>query len=120
MKLDGALRWTGRIWAVVSVAVLAVFAFGGRETLQPSASQMVGVLLFPIGVAVGLVVGWWRQAVGGCVTVCSLALFYVWMFAQHGRLPPGPYFLLLAAPGFLFIAGALLQRIDRRPHGEPA
>lgn len=118
MKLDVVLRWTGRIWALASLAVLAAFVFGGGESLRPTASEAVGLLLFPVGVAAGLIAGWWRQGVGGAVTVGSLALFYLWMFAQRGRIA-GPYFLLLAAPGFLFIACALLQMIDRRSDRQP-
>ena len=119
MKLDVALRWTGRIWALASLAVLAAFMFGGGESLRPTAAQAVGMLLFPVGVAAGLVAGWWREGVGGLVTVGSLALFSAWLFMQQGRLP-GPYFLLLAAPGFFYLAAALLQRIGRRCAGAPA
>ena len=117
MRLDMALRWTARLWSIASIAVLLAFAFGGRESIRPTAAQAVGVLLFPVGVTVGLVVAWRREGLGGLVSVCSLALFYFWMFTRLGRMPTGPYFLLLAAPGFLFIACALGAMIDRRSGG---
>ena len=78
--------------------------------MRPTASEAVGLLLFPIGVVLGFGIAWWHEGVGGLVTVGSLALFYLWMFARDGRLPAGPYFLLLAVPGFLHTANAFLDR----------
>jgi hypothetical protein len=78
--------------------------------MRPTANEAVGLLLFPIGVVVGFGIAWWREGVGGLVTVGSLALFYLWMLGRDGRLPAGPYFLLFAAPGFLHTANALLCR----------
>jgi hypothetical protein len=66
----------------------------------------------------GFVIAWRRERLGGLVTVCSLAAFYIWMTARDGHLPPGPYFLLFAAPGFLFLASSLLRtQRSTNPHG---
>jgi len=109
MRPDVVVRWVARAWSVASGLVLFAFVFGGGESLRPTGQQTIGLLLFPVGVVAGFAIAWWREAIGGLVTVGSLALFYVWMFAHDGRLPPSPYFLLLAAPGFLFLASAVVR-----------
>jgi hypothetical protein len=110
VRLATVLRWTARAWGVASTLLLTAFAFGGAEHFRPTASEAVGLLLFPVGVVVGFGIAWWREGLGGLVTVVSLALFYVWLFARSGRLDVGPYFLLFAAPGVLHLASALLRR----------
>ncbi len=107
MRAATVLRWTGRVWGVASAALLAAFAFGGRENLQFTLATAAAFALFPVGVIVGFAVAWWRELVGGLVSVGSLALFYLYMLVISGRWV-GPYFLLFAAPGFLHVAAALL------------
>jgi hypothetical protein len=47
----------------------------------------------------GLVVG----RLGGLVTVAAFIAFYLTNFLFSGRFPDGPYFLVFADPGFLFL-----------------
>jgi hypothetical protein len=108
MRPEAVLRWTARAWGMASALLLLAFAFGGREHLRLTAGETVGFLLFPVGVIAGFAVAWRRELAGGLITVGSLALFYLLLFARDGQLPAGPYFLLFAAPGFLHIASALL------------
>lgn len=112
-KAVTVLRWTGRIWSLASLAFLISFALGNRAT--PTGSEVVGLVLFPGGVAAGLVIGWWREGAGGATAVMSLAAFYAWSLLFHGGVPHGPWFLLVAAPGPIFVICALLQEI----HGAP-
>jgi hypothetical protein len=65
--------------------------------------------LFPVGVIAGFVVAWWNELAGGLITLGSVVLFYLFLFALSGRWPGGPYFLLFAAPGVLHLACALLD-----------
>lgn len=119
MRIDSAVRWIARAWGVAGTLVILAFAFGGGEGLRPTAAEAVGLLLFPVGVVAGFAIAWWREGVGGAVTVGSLALFYLWLFARSGRLSVGPYFLLLAAPGFLHAANALWLARAERPTSRP-
>jgi hypothetical protein len=71
-----ALRWTARLWSVVSVPLVLGFIVG--EGLNPSGpSEWLDVLFFPIGISVEMVLAWWREALGGSITVGSLLAFYV-------------------------------------------
>lgn len=115
MRSQAVLRWIARAWGLASGLLLLAFAFGGREHVRLTAGEAVGFLFFPVGVIVGFAVAWWRELAGGLITVASLALFYLWLFARDGRWPAGPYFLLFAAPGFLHIASARLAARGRAP-----
>lgn len=110
MRAAIALRWTARVWGIGTTLLVLAFIFGGQEHMRLTANEALGFLCFPIGVIVGFAVAWRRERLGGLLTVGSLALFYLWMYARDGRLPTGPYFLLFAAPGFLHLASALLRR----------
>ncbi len=117
MKPEGVLRWAARGLGVASTLVLLAFVFGGQEHLRMTANEAVGFLFFPVGVVAGFAVAWRREAVGGLITLGSLALFYVWMFNRDGRFPTGPYFLVFAAPGLLHVASALIAGRQRRAGG---
>src|SRR5262245_52191862 len=107
MKAGNLVRWTARVWGIASALLLSAFVFGGHEHLRFTANEAVAFACFPIGVVLGFAIAWWRDLAGGLVTVGSLALFYLWIFALGGRLPLSPYFFLFAGPGFLHVAGAL-------------
>ena len=105
-------RWIRRIartWGIASALLLLVFAFGGHEHLRFSVGEAIGFLLFPVGVIVGFVIAWFRELIGGLVTVGCFFLFSLLLLAWSGRWP-GIYFILFAAPGFLHIASFILAR----------
>jgi hypothetical protein len=112
------LRWIARVWSIASVLLLAAFAFGGGEDsifrTLPTLREAVALALFPLGVAIGLLIATFsrngrREGLGGIIALLSLAAFYAWMFVQSGRVPGGPYFAIFAAPGALFLAAWLLN-----------
>jgi hypothetical protein len=103
------VRWAARIGSLASLTV--IFLLAGGPSGRPTPTEAIGLLLFPVGVVVGIVVAWWwREGVGGAISVLSLAAFYGWMTILDGTPPGGPYFVLLAAPGFLFLVSRLLNR----------
>jgi len=101
-RLTVAIRWTARIWAIVSVAVVVLLSLG--EGIHPAGpAETAGLFLYPGGICLGMAVAWWKEGVGGMVTVVSLLAFYVLHTLTAGRLPPGWAWLVLAFPGFLFL-----------------
>jgi hypothetical protein len=107
------LRIMAKVWSILSIGFVLLFVIGGGLSgaePMPTASEWVGLAFFPIGVTIGLALAWWREGIGGTVAVLSLIAFYIWDFARSGDLPGGPYFLLVAAPGFLFLACWLWSR----------
>ncbi len=98
------LRWTARIGSLISIVLLLMFMFGGAEQ-PPSLNDpaMLGLIFFPITVMVGMLLGWWNDLIGGITTVIGLFGFYAWHLMESSSLPAGPYFVLFASPGILFL-----------------
>jgi len=109
------VRWTARVLSVFSTAVLMLFLFGEPFNVEKvTATQWLGLLLFPVGVVIGFAVAWWREGLGGSITVGSLLAFYVvFTTLMHEPLAKGGWFLVFALPAFLFLLSALLRRSHR-------
>jgi hypothetical protein len=111
-----ALHWTARAWSVVSVATVLAFIVG--EGFDPSGvNEWLGALFFPVGVSVGMILAWWKEGLGGSMTVGSLLAFYAVHFMTSGTFPKGWAWWAFAAPGFLFVLSA---HLSRRPKAEEA
>ena len=114
--LMAGLRWLARIGSIVSLALLLLFYIGeGFHPAKVAPHEWVGFLFFPIGVAAGMVVGWWREGWGGAITTVSLLAFYgVYGFLLNGSLWQGGAFIAFAAPGMLFLVYWLgLQHLQK-------
>jgi hypothetical protein len=104
-----ALRWTARIWSVLSVTLVVAFIVG--EGSHPSgASEWLGSLFFPVGICVGMILAWWKEGLGGWITVGSLLAFYGIHRVTAGAFPSGWGWLAFAAPGLLFLVSSWLSR----------
>lgn len=118
-KVVRIVRRLARLWSLVSLFILVVFGVGSAVGDFPrfALRDAIGFLFFPIGIIIGLALAWRRELAGGLVTVISLAAFYVQNAVLRARWPAGPWFLLLAAPGFLFLWAWWLDRRRRPPAG---
>lgn len=111
------LRWVARVWGTAIVALVVMFALmhaASPDAPGPTAREWVGLLFFPAGLCVGLVLALRWEALGGSIAVGSFLVFYTWMFVTGGRLPSGPYFAVAAAPGVLYLLCRLLSRDGRQ------
>ncbi len=104
--------WIARIWSIASLSLLCAFIVGNAQQASqwPTVSEWMGLLLFPIGVSLGLIVVWWNESWGGWITVLSLVGFYAWNVLVDGQIPKGPWFIIIGAPGLLFAMIALSQK----------
>ena len=102
------VRWVARVWSIATIVLVGLFLVG--EPFNPTGSEWLGLVFFPLGVCAGMVVAWWKEGMGGVVTVASLAAFYAVHWATAGRLPNGWAFLLFSVPGFLFVLSWVMQR----------
>jgi hypothetical protein len=104
-----------RLGSIASI-VLLIFLFWG-EGLHPSdisASEWAGLLFFPIGVMLGLMVAWWKEGVGSALTVGSLMAFYlVYGYLLRNHIG-GWVFVAFASPGFLFMVHWLLRDVSEK------
>ncbi len=107
------VRWAARVSSLASIGLLIAFAMGPQP--MPTAREWVLIAFFPIGVVVGMAVGWWRELLGGVVSLSSLACFYA-ALAMGAGMPKSPYawnFAILASPAVLFVVCGILSRGKR-------
>lgn len=98
------LRWLARAGSLVSVAFLLLFLFGQEMAPgQLTFAEWLGLLFFPFGVTVGMLLAWRWETLGGAITILSLLAFYKVMYSERGRFPEGIWFLLFALPGLIFL-----------------
>ena len=95
------LRWLARATSVVSLALLAMFATSGGDA--PSANEWVLLAFFPIGVAIGMIVAWRSELVGGALTLASLVIFHILVASLGSGGFPGFWFAAFAAPGIVLL-----------------
>lgn len=105
------LRWSARVLSIFAVGVVLLFAFGeGMNLSQFTAHELVLFLFFPLGVCLGMALAWRWEGLGGGLTVASLAGFYLVHRLLSSSFPTGFAFIVLAAPGFLFLLYWFLTR----------
>ena len=111
-RLTLVVRLTARAWAVATIGVVLLLSVG--EGLYPAGpAEWIGLALYPGGICVGMILAWWKEGLGGSITVGSLLAFYLLHTATAGSLPKGWGWLVLAVPGFLFLWSWKLSRKPR-------
>ena len=93
-----------RVGSIASITLLISIFMG--EAFHPSeisSNEWAGLLFFPIGVTIGMIVAWWKEALGSAVTLLSLLAFYlVYGYLLRNHIG-GWAFIAFASPGFLFL-----------------
>jgi len=98
-------RWIAKIGSLIVVGFLLILLFG--EGLPPIS---ILHLCFPLGVMLGLIVGWFFEGIGSTITIVSIAAFYLIHYRLSGKLPGGPFFLIAAAPSVLFLISKFMRQ----------
>jgi len=108
-------RWAARLLSIASTALLLLFVFGEKfETSKVTGRQWLAFVFFPLGIVVGFVVAWWKEGLGGGISIASLLIFYlIFVSLLKGSLAQGVWFLVFAVPGFLFLAAYAISRARR-------
>ena len=106
------LRWVARAASLASLSLLAMFATSGGAA--PTASEWLMLAFFPIGVAVGMLVAWRSEIIGGAIAVASLGAFYAIVSLDASRPPMGPWFVVFASPALALLACGVMTRVARR------
>jgi hypothetical protein len=122
-KVVRVVRWTARISAGLAAALILLFFIGeglaeGFEPILHLTARETAMMVAFAAVWLGLVLGWKWELVGGLLTICGTAAFYLLDYAFSDTFPRGPFFLLFASPGLLFIYCGLKTR--KKPGAEKA
>ena len=104
-----------RVGSIASITLLVIIF--QAETFHPSGiapREWLGLIFFPIGIVVGMIVAWWKEGFGASLTLGSLVAFYFvygYLLSSH---VDGWAFIVFASPGFLFLLHWLLYRRENR------
>jgi hypothetical protein len=106
-KAVRVVRWIARISAGLAAALILIIFIGeglieGIGSIHLTARETAMMVTF-VAVWLGLVLGWKWELVGGLLTICGTAAFYLLDYAFSGALPRGPFFLVFASPSLLFL-----------------
>jgi hypothetical protein len=107
-----AIIWVARIWSLAAVGFVLLFLVGevlNGQGGKPTGAEWIGLAFWPGGVCLGLIIAWFRLGLGGAIATGSLVGFYIWYLLERGTFPRGAYFILVAAPGVLFLVASLLS-----------
>ena len=97
------IRWIARISALLAATlILLIFVGEGVPVFRLSGREAAMMAAF-FAVWLGLLLGWKWELHGGLLVVCGMAAFYLLDYLFSGTLPRGPFFLILAFPGLLFL-----------------
>jgi hypothetical protein len=100
------LRWVARIWSLPAIffAVSEILFPATDNTAQESWFTLATVVLMFVSV-VGLLIAWWKEILGGWLTLTTLALFFVFYWIDAAEMFPGWVLLLsfVVLPAVLFL-----------------
>ena len=107
-KLTKIIRWIARIWAALMAAFILFMAVGDAAMEGPGPifhlpfreSLMMVSFIIVFG---GLILAWKWEKLGGWMIVSGMGAFYILDYAFSGDFPRGPFFLIIAFPGILFL-----------------
>ena len=94
------VRWTARFLSILFLGVFILLFFGGD--FDPRAATLrdwVSFFFFPLGTSLGMILAWWKEGLGGALTVLSVFVSILVYDPSSG----GGYMLTCASPGLLFL-----------------
>ncbi len=90
-----------------------MFLGEGFEPDKITPREWISLFFFPFGVILGMILAWWKEGLGGAITVASLiGEILVGDVSGAG----GRYMLICASPGFLFLILWLLSQTAETVH----
>jgi hypothetical protein len=109
------IRWLARLTSLVSVTLILLFLTSDGWS-RVTGQELIGLMFFPFGVVLGMLLSWKFEVRGSVVSLASLLAFYlVYGLVLTGR-PEGWWFLVFTAPAALFLMAGLLSNRRRRVH----
>jgi len=110
------LRWTARIVAIIVVAFFLMMFIGescqGRSSNAPSLSARDYILLSLMGLyLVGLIIGLWREFLGGLISFLFMAANIIVLEVEKGNLNIFYYMLI---PSILYFLSWYFSRKESK------
>lgn len=104
------VRWVARILSIPVIVVFLLMFFGeGFDPAKVKPGEWLMLLFGPFGLVVGMILGWWKEGVGGVITLVS---FFAAMLVGDYSGSGAGNMLICASPGFLFLLAWILSRAE--------
>jgi len=111
------VRWFARISSIPIIVVFLVMFFGeGFDPAKVKPTEWLMLLFGPFGFMLGMILGWWKEGLGGAITIVSFS----------GAMLVGDYsgsgatnMAICALPGFLFAFAWFLSKMAMIPKDKP-
>jgi hypothetical protein len=94
-----------------------MFIGEGFDPAKVGPIEWIMLLFGPIGLIVGMILGWWKEGLGGAVTILS---FFASLLVGDYSGSGAAYMAVCAAPGFLFLFAWILSKPALLFKEEPA
>ena len=88
------------------IAHVVTDGIGPLANLTPRETLMMAAIAIT---TISRALSWKWEILGGSFTLAGMVAFYLFDFIFSGSFPQGPFFLLIAFPGVLFLIAASLQ-----------
>src|SRR5574341_2108651 len=109
------IRWIARLSSIVFIGVFILMFIGeGFDPAKITLREWASLFFYPFGLVVGMILAWWKEGLGGAITLGSLLGFALFGDLSQGACLPS---LLCASPGFLFLLCWLLSKTAKMPAG---
>ena len=100
------VRWIARIAGSLLVLFVLVSFIG--NVLEPLGTgkittQDIPLMIGFISMVMGIIVAWFREGIGGLLTVGGFVFFYAAHLIIHKNLPGGLFFVFFLIVGLLFL-----------------
>jgi len=102
-----AVRWIARISSIPIIIFLLMFLGEGFEPAKVKPIEWLMLIFGPFGLMLGMLLGWWKDGLGGAVVI--LSLFASLIVGDYSGSGAG-YMLICASPGFLFLVSWILSK----------
>jgi len=110
------VRWIARISSILFIGVFLLMFLGeGFDPSKVTEREWISLFFFPFGLIVGMILSWWKEGLGGAITVCCLIAEYI---VGDVSASGSANMLICASPGFLFLLSWVLSKTAATPIAE--
>lgn len=112
------LKYLARILGSLTLVFILIFFLGiisssSNEPL-PTFTESIGFLFYPIGFAIGLIIAYKNELLGGIINLVSFVFFVIFIFILREIFIISrdfSFFIFLAIPGVLYLVVGILQKM---------
>lgn len=107
ISMQRALQWTARIASVLVAVQFVLLWWHQPPRLAQLPPRLLAQLVLMTGAVLGLLLGWWRERLGGVIAVVGFVGFLVLEGLARHRFPLIPPLFVMMLPALLYLVVGL-------------